>query len=104
VIARIKDSFNSGISRLKWFSTIFAERVHIELAVMKLLYMSRETERKKEELLRNMGARIYELRDNPDRAILKDRIVLETVEAVEKLEKEMKELKRKAEEMSSVSS
>jgi hypothetical protein len=102
VIERIRENFGIGISRIKWFAAVFADRLKIEVAVIRLLYRSAEMEKKKAGLLRNIGTRVYELRANPDRNILKDKTVIEAVEALVKLEKEMEELKQKASEMSSV--
>ena len=99
---RVRESFGNGISRIKWFAGVFADRLKIEVAVVRLLYRSAEMEKKKAELLRNIGMRVYELRGSPDRNILKDKTVFELVEALVKLEREMDELKQKASEMSSV--
>lgn len=104
MIGRIRDSLRNGISRVRWFSVVFAERLKIEIAVIRLLFRSNEKEKQKEELLRTIGLRVYELRGGPERNIFKDRTVVEAVGAVEKLEKEMDELKQKASEMSSVRS
>ncbi len=101
VFERIRRNFTNGISRIKWFAAVFAERLKIEMAVIRMLYRSSEMEKKKEELLRVIGMRVYELRGNPDRNILKDKTVVESVEALVQLEKEMEELKRRASEMSS---
>ncbi len=99
---RVRGSFVNGISRIKWFAAVFSERLKVEVAVIRLLYRSAEMEKKKEELLRNIGMRVYDLRGNPERNVLKDKTVIESVEALVQLEKEMEELKRKASEMSSV--
>jgi hypothetical protein len=104
MIERIKESFRSGVSRVKWFATVFAERMKVEIAVMGLLYRSGEMEKKKGELLRTIGLRVCELKGSSERNLLKDRTVIEAVEEVEKLEKEMEELKQRASEMSSVKS
>lgn len=99
---RVRESFGNGISRIKWLAAVFADRLKIEIAVIRLLYRSAEMEKRKAELLRSIGMRVYELRGSPERNILKDKTVFELVEALVKLEKEMEELKQKASEMSSV--
>ncbi len=102
MIERVRESFAKGISRLKWFSEVFAERLKIEISVIRLLYRTDELAKKREELLRSIGERVYELKGSPDRNILRDTAVVEAVGGIEQLEKEMEELKRKASEMSSV--
>lgn len=100
MLERLKDNFIKGIERIKWFATIFSERLKIEIAVMKLLYRSNEMDEKREEFFKTIGRRVYELKGNPDKNILKDRTVLESVEEIEKLEKEIDELKHKVSELS----
>ncbi len=99
MLAKIRESFRNGVSRIQWFAGVIAERLRIEIAVIRLLSRSREMEKRKEELLRSIGARVYELRGNPDRSVLKDKTVVEAVGAVGELDKEMEELKEKASEM-----
>ena len=101
---RIEDNFKKGIYRIKWFASVFAERLKIEIAVLKLLYRSDEMEKNKDELLKAIGQRVYELKENPDKNILKDRAVTESLDAIGKIEKDIDELKKQVSEMSSVRS
>ena len=43
---RIKNNFDSGIERIKWFSSILSERMKIEFSVIKLV-SDRDKKRKK---------------------------------------------------------
>jgi hypothetical protein len=100
MLERFKDNFIKGIERIKWFATLFSERLKIEIALMKLLYQSNEMDEKREDLFKTIGRRVYELKENPDKNIFKDRVVLESIEGIEKLEKDMDDLKHRVSELS----
>ncbi len=51
-----------GVEKIKWFATLFSERVNIEIAIFKLLYQSDEMTRKRQELLVTIGERVVELK------------------------------------------
>ncbi|MBM4140554.1 MAG: hypothetical protein FJ242_03540 [Nitrospira sp.] len=99
---RLKDSFDGGIDKIKWFSSLFSDRLKIEYSVMKLLYQSDQMEKKKEYLMRTIGQRVFELKGYSDRYILKDDIIVEALHEIEKINSEIEEIKKKASEMSKV--
>jgi hypothetical protein len=98
---RLKNNFDSGIEKIRWFSSLFSERLKIEYLVMKLLYQSEQMERKRDELMKTIGQRVYELKGYPDRYILKDSIVIEAVSEIEKINSKIDLTKKKASEISS---
>jgi len=100
MIENMKGNFIKGIGRLKWFATVFSERLKIEIALVKLLHQSSEVNEKRDELYNAIGRRVYDLRGNPERNILKDRIVTEAMEGVEKMEKEIDDLKHRFSDLS----
>jgi hypothetical protein len=98
---RLKNNFDSGIEKIKWFSSLLSDRVKIEYFVMKLLYQSEQMEKKRDELIKTIGLRVYELKGYPDRHILKDRVIIEALNEIEKINNEINETKKKASELSS---
>jgi hypothetical protein len=98
---RLKNNFDSGIEKIKWFSSLLSDRVKIEYFVMKLLYHSEQMEKKRDELIKTIGLRVYELKGYPDRQILKDRVIIEALNEIEKINNEINETKKKASELSS---
>jgi hypothetical protein len=98
---RLKDNFDSGIEKIKWFSSLLSDRVKIEYFVMKLLYQSEQMGKKRDELIKTIGLRVYELKGYPDRQILKDRVIIEALNEIEKINNEINETKKKASELSS---
>ncbi len=99
---RLKNNFDSGVEKIKWFSSLFSERLKIEYLVIKLLYRSEQLERKRDEFMKTIGQRVYELKGYTDRNILKDGIVIEVLSEIEKINSEIDLTKKKASEVSRV--
>jgi hypothetical protein len=99
---RLKNNFDSGVEKIRWFSSLLSERFKIEYLVMKLLYQSGQLERKRDELMKTIGQRVYELKGHSDRYILKDRVIIEALSEIEKINSEIDLTKKKAAELSKV--
>jgi len=102
MLKRVKDSFERGVEKIKWFSSLVSDRVRVELSVIKLLYQTDQMERKKEALMRTIGQRVLELKDYPDRQILKDSIIAEALAEIEKVTIEIEQTREKASDISRV--
>jgi len=101
-VKKIIDDFRKGLERLRWFATVFAERLKIEIAIFRLLYESDRMAKIRTELLRKIGERVMELKDHHDKNILKDSVIAEAVAEISKLEKTMDDLKTRAAEIGRV--
>lgn len=99
---RVKGNLESGLGRVKWFSSVLNDRVKVEISLLKLLYRSSEMEKKRNELLTKIGERVYELRNGPDKQVLRDPAVIETLKSVEAIDAEIEEVRRKAAEICGV--
>ena len=97
---KIIDDFREGLERLRWFATVFAERLKIEMAVFRLLYESDRISKRRQELLQRIGERIMELKDHAEKNVLKDSVVAEAVAEISRLEKSIDDLKVKISEIS----
>jgi seryl-tRNA synthetase len=98
---KLKENFERGIEKMKWFSILLSDRLKIEYSVMKLLYQSEQMQKKQDELMKTIGQRIYELKGHPDRYILKDRVIADALSELEKISSEIESTKKKASEISS---
>jgi len=98
---KIKRNFENGVAKIKWFSSLLSDRAKIEISVMKLLYESDQMEKKRDELLRMIGRRVFELRESSDRHIMKDRVIAESISEIEQISGEIETTKKKASEISS---
>jgi hypothetical protein len=102
MIKRIKDSFDSGVEKIKWFSALVSDRAKVELSVMKLLYQSDQLEKRREDLMRSLGRRVLELKDYPDRQILKDTIIADAITEIEQITSEIEQTRKRASEISKI--
>jgi predicted transcriptional regulator len=97
---RIKSNLESGTEKLKWFSSMFSDRLKIELSVMKLLYESDCLEKKKNDMMKTIGKRIWELQGQPERNILKDTIIMDALSEIERINSDIDATKKKASDIS----
>lgn len=102
MLKRMKDSFENGVEKIKWASSLLSERVKIELSVMKLLYETDQLEKKKEDLMKTIGRRVAELKEYPDRQILKDSIVADALSEIEKITTEIDQTRKRASDISRI--
>ena len=91
----IKDSFESGIGRLKWFAAIFSERLKVELAVMRLLVRSDDIKSKKDSIAKDIGNRMYALRTKHETSPFKDPEIKNAIREMEAMDSELESLREK---------
>ncbi len=98
----VYENFGKGLEKIKWFATLFSERVHMEIAVFKLLYQSDEMAKKRDELIKTIGERAVEMKGQGEKNIFRDSVVAGAMEEIEKIDRNIDELKQKAGEISRV--
>lgn len=96
MLAKVKKSFDEGVKRAKWIATFLAERTRIETSMARLFYESSKLEDKVDELYRDIGKRVLELKDKGEKAVLKDVIIAQTMEEIKKVKEQIEEYKGKA--------
>jgi len=101
MVRRLKDNFDRGIEKIKWFSSLLSERLRIEYVVIKLLFQSDMLEKKKDELLKKIGQRVLEMKEHIDRQISRDKVIADALSEIEKINNEIDITKKKASEISS---
>lgn len=101
MLRKIKQNLESGVEKIKWFATVLNDRLKIEFSVVKLLYQSDRMEKQKDEIMKTIGRRVFELKAGPDKHILKDRIIEDCLNEIDHLDAEIESTKKKASEMSS---
>jgi len=99
MIGRVKKDFESGIKKVKWFATLLSERVRIEITIFKLLYKSEELKKKRDELLRQIGEEVYEMRTK-GKNVYGSKEVLAAIKSLESIEPEIRETLEKASDFS----
>lgn len=101
MIKRLRNNFEDGIEKIKWFASLLSDRLKIELSVMKLLHESEQMEKKRDELMKKIGQRVLEMREHADRQVLKDSVIMDTINEIEKINQEIEQTRKKASEISS---
>ena len=101
MIKKLKENFENGVEKIKWFASLLSDRLKIELSVMKLLHESAQMEKRRDELVKKIGRRVMEMKEHADRQVLKDSVILDTVGEVEKIDQELEQTRKKAQEISS---
>lgn len=98
---RVKNNFDSGIEKIKWFSSLLSERLKIEFSIIKLLQDRVKKEKDEAEKMKLIGERVFELRNHSGN-IFKDKVIIESISEIEKLDAEIEDIKKKASEMSKI--
>jgi hypothetical protein len=101
MIKRLRNNFDAGVEKIKWFSSILSDRLKIEFSLIKLLYQSDQLDKKRDELMKNIGRRVYEMKETSDRSILKDRVIMDAMNEIAKIDSDIESTKKKASEISS---
>lgn len=99
---KVKDGLDSGIEKVKWFSTLLNERVKVEISLFKLLHQSAEMEKKKAALLKIIGEKVFELRSLPEKQVLSDPAIREAITDLEKLNAEIDDVRKRASEIEKI--
>jgi len=102
MLKNVYENLKNGIGKIKWFATLFSERMNIEIAIFKLLYQSDEMAKKREVLLKIIGERVIELKGHSEKNIFRDSDIAGALEEIEKLDKNINDLKSKASDISRV--
>ncbi|HYA31875.1 MAG TPA: hypothetical protein VED67_03885 [Thermodesulfovibrionales bacterium] len=99
---KVKDGLDSGVEKVKWFSTLLNERVRVEISLFRLLHQSSEMEKKRDGLLRTIGEKIFELRNSTEKQILGDPVITQAMTDLEALDVELNELRKRASEIEKI--
>jgi len=102
MLGRLKDSFDAGVEKIRWFSSLFSERLKVEMAVMKLLKQANDLKKKRDELTRTIGERVFELRNRQHVSLLKDAKIKQAIKELEKLDSEIEELNSRVSDIGKV--
>jgi vacuolar-type H+-ATPase subunit I/STV1 len=99
---KVVEDFRRGTEKIRWFSSLFAERMKIEIAVVKLRYDEDKIARTRDDLLKRIGGRIMELKSHEDKNIFKDTVVAEAISEIEKIDKSLEETRSRISDMGRV--
>jgi hypothetical protein len=99
---KVKDGLDSGVEKVKWFSTLLNERIKVEISLFRLLHQSAEMEKKKTALLKTIGEKVFELKNLSERQVLGDPVIREALIDLEKLNAEIEDVRKRASEIEKI--
>ena len=70
--------------------------------VIKLLYQSEQFNDQKADLLKKIGKRVLELKDQREGSILKDSVIADSLREIERIDTDIESTKQKASEISKI--
>jgi len=100
MIDRIRNSLNKGLDQVKWFATFLAERTKAETDIARLLFESTRIDGKIEDLYRDIGKRVMEIREKGEKAIWKDFIIQQALDEIKQLKETADEFRAQAKNLS----
>ncbi len=102
MLSKVREDFENGVKKVKWFAELLSERLRIEITIFKLLYRSEELKEKRDKLLRRIGEEVYEMRGR-DKNVYANEEVTAAIKSLESLEPEIKETLEKVADLNKLS-
>ncbi len=100
--SRLKKSFDNGMKKIQWFSSLLSERLRIEISLFKLAGKIEGLEKRKSEIMKSIGEKVFEMRQNPAADIYSQKEIRVSIKELEEVEKQIEEIKNQAEDISSL--
>lgn len=102
MIEKIRKNINSGVANVRWLARFLAERSKVETSIYKLRYESSRIEKRIDELHKDIGKRVLELKEKEVKEVFKDFIVQQTMDEIKTLKREVEGYRGKEEEANKV--
>jgi hypothetical protein len=96
MIDKVRESLAKGLVRVKWIATFLAERTKAETSIVKLHYESNKLENKMDELYRDIGKRVLELKEKDEKDVLRDFIIQQALDEIKNLREAVDDYKNQA--------
>jgi len=100
MIDRIRNNLNKGLDQVKWFATFLSERTKAETEIARLLFESTKIEGKIEDLYRDIGKRVLEIKEKGEKAIWKDFVIQQALDEIKHLKETAEEYRNQANDLS----
>jgi hypothetical protein len=85
MIDRIRKSLNKGLDQVRWVATFLAERTKAETEIARLLFESTKIEGRIDDLYRDIGRRVAELKGKGEKSVWKDFIIQQALDEIRHL-------------------
>lgn len=96
MLDRTKKNFSAGVGRMKWIASYLTERTKAETSAAKLLYQRSKLESRREDIWRNIGARVAELYEKETTDVLADDAIQQALSELKDLQEKIDDYKSRA--------
>jgi enoyl-[acyl-carrier-protein] reductase (NADH) len=96
----IRKNLMMGIERIKWLASFLAERTRAETAIAKLFYEKSKVEDKIDDLLRDIGKRVVDLREKGETDVFQDFTIKHALSELKDLKETVNQYKVEADKIS----
>lgn len=99
MIDKVKKNLTTGLTRVKWIAGFVADRTKAETSIAKLLYESSKLESKMDDLYRDVGKRVMEIKkkgEGEEKDILKDFVVQQALDEIRNLKETVDDYRTRA--------
>ena len=100
MIDKIRKSLNKGLDQARWIATFFAERTKAETEIARLLFENTKIEGRIEDLYRDIGRRVAELKEKGEKSVWKDFIVQQALDEIKHLREAADNYRNQANDLS----
>lgn len=100
MIDNVKKSVASGIKRIKWIADFLAERIRVETSIAKVLYKKSKLEDDMDDLYRDIGRRVLELKNLGREDVFKDFMIQQALNELKEMKETVQEYKTEADTIS----
>ncbi len=102
MLGRLREHFENGLSRIRWFSNVLSERVQIEISLMKVFGKIEGLKRRRAGIMQSIGEKVYDMRLNPVPDVYNQKQIRDYMKELADIEKEIEEFKKQAEDIGSL--
>jgi len=99
MIDKIRKSLNKGLDQVKWIATFLAERTKAETEIARLLFENTKIEGRIEDLYRDIGRRVSELKRQGEKSVWKDFIIQQALDEIKHLQEAADNYKNQADNL-----
>ncbi|MEW6601473.1 MAG: hypothetical protein AB1499_10930 [Nitrospirota bacterium] len=100
MIDMIRKNLMAGVDRIKWVASFLAERTRAETAIAKLFYEKSKVDDKIDDLLRDIGKRVVDLREKGETDVFQDFTIKHALSELKDLKIAVNQYKAEADKIS----
>jgi gas vesicle protein len=96
----IRKNLMTGVDRIKWVASFLAERTRAETSIAKLIYEKSKVDDKIDELLKDIGKRVVDLKEKGENDVFQDFTIKHALSEMRDLQEAANNYKTEADNIS----